>query len=85
MLVANSVVKYSNDLCSLSHIIVAAVACHLRMMEFSRVPVSITERSNSLAFKEAKSEFSFEYTIRIVENSEAMHLTSFEFTLVMEF
>lgn len=84
MLIANSVVEHSNDLCPIRHIIVAAVACHLRVMKFTRVAVSITERGHSFAFKEAKSEFSFEYSIRIVENTKPMHFPSLKFTLVME-
>lgn len=84
MLIAYTVVKHSDDLCPISHIIVAAIARHLRMMELAGVAVSVTERGNCFALKETESEFSFEYSIRIVENSESMHFSSLEFTLVVE-
>jgi hypothetical protein len=82
--IADSIVKHSNDLCAVSHIIVAAIARHLRMMKLAGVAVSVTERGNCFALKEAESEFSLENSIRIVENTETVHFSSLEFTLVME-
>lgn len=85
MLVAYAIVEDTNDLSTISHIIVAAIACHLRMVEFSRVAVSVAEGGDSFALKEAKSELSLKYTIGVVEYSETMHLASLEFTLVVKF
>jgi hypothetical protein len=84
VLIADSVVKNSNNLCPISHIIVAAIPGHLRMMKLAGVAVSVTERGNCFALKETESKFSFENSIRIVENTETMHFSSLEFTLVME-
>jgi hypothetical protein len=84
VLIADSVVKHSYDLCPISHIIIAAVPGHLRMMKLAGVAVSVTERGYCFALKEAESEFSLEYSIRIVENTETMHFSSLEFTLVVE-
>lgn len=85
MLVAHAIVKDTNNLCSISHIVVAAITCHLGMVEFSRVAITIAERGHSFALKETKSEISLKNTIRIVENSKTMHLSSFEFTLIVKF
>ncbi len=55
------------------------------MVEFSRVAIPITKRGHSFALKEAKSEISLKNAIRVVENSKTMHLSSFEFTLIVKF
>ena len=84
MLVAHSVVENSNDLCVLGDIVVASETCHLRVMELAGVFVSIAEVCDSLALKEAESEFSLKNSIGVVEDSEPMHFASLELSLIKE-
>jgi hypothetical protein len=84
MLVAHTVVEHSNDLCILSHIVVASETCHLRVMELTRVLISVTEVGDSLALKEAEPEFSLKNSIGVVEDSETMHFASLELSLIKE-
>ncbi len=53
-------------------------------MKLSRVFISVTEVCNSLALKEAESEFSLKNSIRVVKDSEAMHFASLELSLIKE-
>lgn len=50
MLVADTVFELSNDLGALSHVVVAAVARHLGVMELPRVLVAVIESRDSFAF-----------------------------------
>jgi len=84
MLVAHSIVEHSDDLSILGDIVVASKTCHLRVMELTRVLISVTEVGDSLALKEAESEFSLKNSIGVVEDSEAMHFASLELSLIKE-
>jgi hypothetical protein len=84
MLVAHTVVEHSNDLCILGDVVVASETCHLRVMELTRVLISITEVGDSLALKEAEPEFSLKNSIGVVEDPEAMHFASLELSLIKE-
>jgi hypothetical protein len=54
------------------------------VVELARVLVSVTEVGDSLALKEAESEFSLKYSIGVVKDSEAMHFASLELSFINE-
>jgi len=81
--ITHSIVKYSDNLGPISHIIVAAITCHLRVVKLPRVSVAVAERCHGLPLKEAKSKLSLKDTIRIVEDTKAMHFTPLEFSLIV--
>ena len=84
MLVAHSIVEHSDDLSILGDIVVASKTCHLRVMELTRVLISVTEVGDSLALKEAEPKFPLKHSIGVVEDSESMHFASLELSLIEE-
>lgn len=80
--IADAIVEDTYDLRAISHIVVASVASHLRVMKLPRVSVSIVESRDSLSLEEPESELSLEHSVGVVEYAESMHFASFELSFV---
>jgi hypothetical protein len=53
-------------------------------MKLARVAVTVAKRRHCFALEETEAEFTFENSVRVVKDTKAMHLTSLEFTLVVQ-